>query len=283
MDRPEPVTSSRIVETLQRYPAYVIPLATLTAAFLVVDLAFAARLLDTTGGPISEQQLGALEAWGWGLGGVALMLLVWGSFILPRGSRNEWSDAAQRHCLCALRDRFLGNGLPRWSRTDRTARGPGDRDPNDNAPCSFACSQWRGRIDATPITPPAIQSVIISAPYMGFSCDSLPPASRNGLREAMEGMVSRRIGTAEQLYDYVFIPSVRSLRDAYNDYVDRAAAAGGRYPRNSRSAGAGLATLPGPACTGRPVANACPPPRLVTGRCRRRRHGCAGSIWVESG
>ena len=91
MDGPEPVTSSRILETLQRYPAYVIPLATLTAAFLVVDLAFAARLLDTTGGSISEQQLGALEAWGWGLGGVALMLLVWGSFILPRGSRNEWS------------------------------------------------------------------------------------------------------------------------------------------------------------------------------------------------
>ena len=69
MDGPEPVTSSRILETLQRYPAYVIPLATLTAAFLVVDLAFAARLLDTTGGSISEQQLGALEAWGWGLGG----------------------------------------------------------------------------------------------------------------------------------------------------------------------------------------------------------------------
>ena len=62
MDRPEPVISSRVVETLQRYPAYVIPLATLTAAFLVVDLAFAARLLDTTGGSISEQQLGALEA-----------------------------------------------------------------------------------------------------------------------------------------------------------------------------------------------------------------------------
>ena len=32
-------------------------------------------------------------------------------------------------------------------------------------------------------------------------------------------MVARRIGTAEQVYDNVFIPSVRSLRDAYNDYV----------------------------------------------------------------
>jgi hypothetical protein len=73
--------------------------------------------------------------------------------------------------------------------------------------------------NAAPVTPLAIQSVIISAPYMGFSCDSLPPASRNGLREAIEGMVSRRIGTAEQLYDHVFIPSVRSLRDAYNEYV----------------------------------------------------------------
>ena len=218
MDRPEPVTSSRIVETLQRYPAYVIPLATLTAAFLVVDLAFAARLLDTTGGSISEQQLGALEAWGWGLGGVALMLLVWGSFILPRGSRNEWpmrrkGIAFVLSAIVSLETVYLVGPALTGRLEDRATA------MERQCAVQLRVLAVARQENAAPITPPAIQSVIISAPYMGFSCDSLPPASRNGLREAMEGMVSRRIGTAEQLYDYVFIPSVRSLRDAYNEYV----------------------------------------------------------------
>ena len=218
MDRPEPVTSSRIVETLQRYPAYVIPLATLTAAFLVVDLAFAARLLDTAGGSISEQQLGALEAWGWGLGGVALMLLVWGSFILPRGSRNEWpmrrnGIAFVLSTIVSLETVYLVGPALTGRLEDRATA------MERQCAVQLRVLAVARQENAAPITPPAIQSVILSAPYMGFSCDSLPPASRNGLREAMQGMVSRRIGTAEQVYDNVFIPSVRSLRDAYNDYV----------------------------------------------------------------
>ena len=226
MDRPEPVISSRIVETLQRYPAYVIPLAALTAAFLVVDLAFAARLLDTIGGPISEQQLGALAAWGWGLGGVALMLLVWGSFILPRGSRNEWpmrrkGIAFVLSAIVSLETVYLVGPALTGRLEDRATA------MERQCAVQLRVLAMARQDNAAATTPPAIQSALISAPYMGFSCDSLPAASRNGLREAMQGMVARRIGTAEQVYDNVFIPSVRSLRDAYNEYVDRAAAAGG--------------------------------------------------------
>ena len=80
MDHPHVLSGTRVVETLQLYPPYVIPLAALTAAFLVVELAFAAHLLDAVGGPISERQLTELAVWGWALSGGALTLLVWGSF-----------------------------------------------------------------------------------------------------------------------------------------------------------------------------------------------------------
>jgi hypothetical protein len=64
-----------------------------------------------------------------------------------------------------------------------------------------------------------VQSALLRAPFAGLSCDGLPVASRDGLAEALQGMVARQAGTAEQVYNNVFIPSVRSLRDAYNEYV----------------------------------------------------------------
>jgi len=74
VDHPHVLSGTRVVETLQLYPPYVIPLAALTAAFLVVELAFAAHLLDAVGGPISERQLTELAVWGWALSGGALSL-----------------------------------------------------------------------------------------------------------------------------------------------------------------------------------------------------------------
>jgi hypothetical protein len=74
---------TRVVETRQLYPGYVIPLTAVTSAFLAIELAFASRLLDAIGNPISERQLAELAAWGWVLSGIALTLLVWGNFILP--------------------------------------------------------------------------------------------------------------------------------------------------------------------------------------------------------
>ena len=217
IDHPQPVTSSRIVETRQLYPAYVVPLTAVTAALLVVELAFAARLLDMIGGPIGEQQLRALAAWGWGLGGIALILLVCG-FVLPRVSRKGWPIqrrffAFALSAIVSSETAYLaGPALTGWLE-DRTSA------MERQCAVQLRVLAMVRQDNAAAIAPPGIQSALIRAPYVGFSCTSLAAASRDELREALQGAVARRIGTAEQVYDNVFIPSVRSLRDAYNEYV----------------------------------------------------------------
>jgi hypothetical protein len=65
----------------------------------------------------------------------------------------------------------------------------------------------------------AIPSSLLRTPVVGLHCEKLPAISVGTLTTALRGMAQRRLGTAEQVYNDLFIPSVRSLRDAYNEYV----------------------------------------------------------------
>jgi hypothetical protein len=212
------VNRARIVETLQLYPGYVIPLTALTAVFLAVELAFASRLLDAIGGPISGRQLGEIAAWGWLLSGVALTLLVWGSVILPQAYRSDWPVRRSAVALllsalvCCETVYLVGPGLSGVLADRMTA-------PERRCAVQLRVLATARQDDAAATVTPAVQSALMRAPFAGLSCDALPVVSRVGLGEALQGMVARQIGSAEQIYNNVFIPSVRSLRDAYNEYV----------------------------------------------------------------
>jgi hypothetical protein len=60
----------------------------LTACYLVVELAFNARLLDVVGGQATPAEISAIEKWGRLISGIALTLAVWGSVILPLAMRS---------------------------------------------------------------------------------------------------------------------------------------------------------------------------------------------------
>jgi hypothetical protein len=215
---PPVANSIRVVETRQLYPGYVIPLTALTAAFLAVDLAFASRQLDAIGNPISGRQLTELASWGWVLSGVALTLLVWGSIILPRAYRSEWPVRRIAPALllsalvCCETVYLVGPGLTGLLVDRMTA-------PERRCAVQLRVLATARQDSAAAAIPTGVQSALLRAPFAGLSCDGVPAVSRDGLAEALQGMVARRAGTAEQMYNNLFIPSVRSLRDAYNEYV----------------------------------------------------------------
>ena len=212
------VTATRIVETRQLYPGYLIPLTALTVAFLALELAFTSRLLDAIGNTISERQLAGLAAWGWLLNGVALTLLVWGSFILPRSYRSKWPARRSAVALlltalvCCETVYLVGPGLTALSVDRLTAQ-------ERQCAVQLRVLAMARQDDAVPTAPPGVQRAIIGAPFVGLSCEGLPAASRDGLGGVLQGLVARQAGTADQVYNNIFIPSVRTLRDAYNEYV----------------------------------------------------------------
>ena len=218
IDRPAMINATRVVETRQFFPVYIIPLAALTAAFLAVQLAFASHLLDAIGAPINERQLAALASWGWLLTGVALTLLVWGSFVLPRTYRSEWPV---RHTAAVLLVAALICCETVYLVGPAVIAASVDRMTGAERRCAVQLRVLAAarQDDVVQTVPQAVQWAILRAPFAGLSCEGVTAVSREGLAEALQGMVARQAGTADQVYNNVFIPSVRSLRDAYNEYV----------------------------------------------------------------
>ncbi len=218
VDRRPEIAGIEAAETPPRYADHVIPLTAITAAFLVAGLAFAARLFDAIGNPISGRQLTALAAWGWGFAGVALTLLVWGSIILPRAHRSRWPlwqtgvAVLLSAIICCEAVYLAGPGL-----TEDLA----DRMSTTGRRCAVqlrVLAEARQDDAATPSLQ-GIQAALLRAPFAGLTCDAVADVSRQALSQALQGLVAWQLGTAEHEYDTVFIPSVRSLRDAYNEYV----------------------------------------------------------------
>ncbi|HUB49388.1 MAG TPA: hypothetical protein VMB73_30820 [Acetobacteraceae bacterium] len=215
IDRAPASASSRILETTQLYPGFVIPLTVLTAMLLAVELGFAGRLLDAIGRPISERQLENLAAWGWGLTAAASALLAWGVVIFPWSARRGWPQRRLGLALlisaviCAETVYLAGPALAAYFM--------GHMGP-DQRRCAV---QLRALAMMQPDGTTALPSrwLLADVPSLGLSCNGLPAVSQQGIGQALAAMVSSRIGTGEQVYNNAFIPSVRSLRDAYNDYV----------------------------------------------------------------
>lgn len=219
-DIQEPMTtvpSVRVVETKLPYPSYIIPLLVLTLAFLVVALSLLARLLDAIGRPISQEQISVLTLWTFGLSGIGLTLLVWGCTSLPLASFRGYS-------LSRAGTAFLITAI--MSCESVYLFGPLVVDHFEfKATAAERQCAVRLRIlaiarqDGAIALPASVRSLLMNGPITGWTCHEVPAASAEGVSTALRSLVELRRGTAEQAYDDAFIPSVRSLRDAFNDYV----------------------------------------------------------------
>ena len=209
---------TRIIETRPHYPGYMVPIAGVTVILLAGMMAFAARLLDAIGNPISATQLSALSAWTWGLSGVALALLVWCWIVLPRASRighSLWRAGPAlllTAIICGETAYLVGPEMIDHLDSSTTAT---------ERQCAVqlrALAAAKEGGSAQP-TPNGIATLLLAAPLAGVNCGGIPAVSSDGLSMALRAIASRRLGTPDQAYNGVFIPSVRSLRDAYNEYV----------------------------------------------------------------
>jgi hypothetical protein len=71
-------------------PAYLIPITVLTGIYLAFELSFNARLLDVVGGMPTKPEVDSIEHWGRYISGAALALAIWGTVIMPGGTKDKW-------------------------------------------------------------------------------------------------------------------------------------------------------------------------------------------------
>ena len=87
--------TSSFIESWRRFhehrPLYIVPITVLTGVYLAFELSFNARLLDVVGGLPTQTEVKSIEHWGRYISGIALALAIWGTWIMPMGTKNRWS------------------------------------------------------------------------------------------------------------------------------------------------------------------------------------------------
>lgn len=230
--RAAPNGPGRVEEADPRFPSYTPLMALLSLAYLVVALAFGACVIDAVGTGLSGAQLGALATWNRTLFGCAVALGIWGMLLLPwlETSRLSWR---WRWLLlvCAgvvgmAVSIALQKGAELWMTRTPTGQQAGTRERAAVQLSLLAHASMEARIavpalglNADRLTSPAGKAFLALLLATEMTDPRREGLTDDAIRAAMQTVAAQRVGTAAQVYDNVFVPSVRSLKDAYNAYV----------------------------------------------------------------
>lgn len=226
--RAVPVGPGRVEEAEQRFPSHTPLMLLLSLAYVVVALAFGARVLDAVGTGISDTQLNVLAAWNHTLFGCAIALGLWGACALPwmEASRLSWRWRWLILVSAGVAGMALSVALQRgavtWMTEDPT--GARDRRAVQLSLLTQAVLEARIPVPELRLEPDQVSGPAGKAFLALLLATELTDPGRErptdaAVRLAMQTVAAQRVGTAAQVYDNIFVPSVRSLKDAYNAYV----------------------------------------------------------------
>lgn len=220
--------ASRVEEAEQRFPAYTPLMLLLSLVFVVIALGYAARLLEAMGGSLTPGQLSAMATGGQLLFGSAVALALWGYYALPRmensGLSWRWRWLFLVTTGIAGMAISLGAQYGLLAAMTHDPSGATGRKAAQITVLSHAALQARldlgePGLDLDLLRAASGRAYVTLLLAQRLSDTHVPPPAEARLRDAMQGLMAQRIGTAAQLYDNIFVPSVRSLKDAFNAYV----------------------------------------------------------------
>ena len=226
--RPMPFGAGRVEETEPRFPSHTPLMLLLSLVYIAIALAFGARLGDMVGVSLGDAALGALASWSQTLFGGAVALAVWGGLVLPwlETSRLPWRSRWLVLVASGVSAMLLGvlihRGAAMWMTEDPS--GLRGRKAVQLTLLSRAALEARVNVPELRLTQEQLASPAGKAYLALFLATEMtdPRPERPAdaaIRQAMAALAAQRVGSAAQVYDNIFVPSVRSLKDAYNAYV----------------------------------------------------------------
>jgi hypothetical protein len=218
----------RVEEAPPRYPPHTMLMLVLSGIFVALALAFSARVLDALPAQLADAQLDTIETWTWLLAGCALTLMLWGTVVFPLLERTGLSWRVRWLALVLagivgssggmLAQQSLYNALTSDTDGSRARRAVQVHVLNQ---ALLAAPEAASSIGFSPdlmgtASGKAFMAMLMVAELRREDSEIARPEA---LSRLLESLAAQRVGTAAQVYDNIFVPSVRSLRDAFNSYV----------------------------------------------------------------
>lgn len=210
-------------------PSYVVWMCILTGLYLVTELAFNARLLDVVGGRATLDEIHRIEIWGRVISGVALMLAVWGMWLLPMAHRRGMPLGTLIFLM--IMTGLTAMGTMYWIQETIIERIVETSTSEER----YAAARMRlltdavhrerveiANIDLSPeqLAKPEGKSFLALLPVMASALPDLKERTDSVVEDLVRSAVIEEIGSPSQVYNDHYVESVHQLRESYNEYAD---------------------------------------------------------------
>lgn len=200
----------------------------ISAAYLLFEVAFSARLLDAVGAP-GRVDILAVEIWGRVLSGLALAIMVWSGWLLPRAARrgHGWprtvslmlvSGTAIVAAVYAAQDALI-KGLVRGS--------TGEERRAAIWMTTVSAAVVDGRVNLSGIdlgsgvlATPEGKSLLAFLPFSAGRTRDLEAKAEPVVRAVLERRLDDAIGAPEDAWRMAWVPSRDAVIRGYNRYAE---------------------------------------------------------------
>lgn len=208
---------------------YVPRIFLLTLLYLVVELAFNARLLDVVGGQATMEEIDAIEIYGRIISGVALGLALLGSVIMPFFHRRLLNRERSYPVICVL-TMLLSLGVM-YKFQEVLVDYIVDSSTEDERHAAVRLrlltdAVHDGKVeienielDGEALLSPEGKSFMALLPVMAFSISDLKERTDDAMRQVVRNLIIKEVGDPITLYNEAYVPAVEELYERYAEYV----------------------------------------------------------------
>lgn len=203
-------------------------LLAVTSIYLLFEVAFGARLLDVVGTTSELKVYERIEFWGRVISGLAITLLAWSWFVLPRLRRAKPGIPASLGWLaisllaCWLASYTLQEGILRAITS--LSKAEDRRAAMTLVLVTGSVHEEAARIDGfsnAGIDPdsPASRSFLALLPAMALATENIGERLDNEIRALVRHEVMSRTGSLKQVFNDRYLPAELEIRGMWNAYV----------------------------------------------------------------
>lgn len=229
---PQPVDRAAEPRAAKSLPGWRQASLALSLAYLLFEVGFSARLLDAVGAP-GRVDVGSIEIWGRILSGLALSILVWSAFILPRAARrwDRWKETLWRMALVGLvivgAVYLLQEALVRQIVSNSS--GQERRSAIWLTTVSAAIGDGRVGLDGIEVgggllSSPEGKSMLAFLPFAAGRAANVEARAEPVVRAIVENRLHDAMGTPRRAWDEVWVPARTAAVNSWNPYAEADAA-----------------------------------------------------------